>query len=185
MFDKQKITEINDAVIKTKQKANMNARGRIDIGKMARQLGFVLLSTAALPSDIIGVMYLNLTGRFSQDLGSKKMIALNKAFDTLHQRFAIAHEIGHYVMHETNRIDADWEHAYAMTQDDEEGIEGEANRFAAILLMEKRSFIDEFEKLSKNPDNETSDIIESLSLKFGAPQSAVRRRIDELELKNA
>lgn len=184
-MDEETIKRISDAVTKAKVKTNAKARGRVDIGKMARQLGFALFSTNALPAEVVGVMYLNLTGKFSKDLGSTKLIALNKAFDELHQRFAIAHELGHYFLHESNCTEEDWEHAYAMTQDYEEGIEKEACRFAAMLLMEKKSFIESYEVLKKDIDNEEVDIIEKLSLQFGAPQSAVKRRMSELGLAYA
>lgn len=182
MTVQDKLQMIRENVIKAKEKSNAPARGPVDVVAMAKQLGFAVLSTPALPTEIIGVMYLNLTGQFSQDLGSRKLIALNENFDDKHQRFAIAHEIGHFFMHDNDCKEDDWEHAYTMTQDDEKGIEGEACRFAAMLLMEERSFRQSFNELKKDNNNEAIDIIEKLSNKFKAPQSSVKRRISELKM---
>jgi len=177
-----KLQMIRENVIKAKEKSNAPARGPVDVVKMAKQLGFAVLSTPAFPTEIVGVMYLNLTGKFSKDLGSKKLIALNENYDKKHQRFAIAHEVGHFFMHDNDCKEDDWEHAYTMTQDNEEGIEGEACRFAAMLLMEEKSFKKSFDELKLDNENEEIDIIEKLSNEFGAPQSSVKRRINELGL---
>lgn len=190
------LEKITNAVEEAKIETNAKARGYVDVESMVHQLGFARINTDVLPANIVAVMYLNLTGKFSIDIGSKKLIATNKVYDEFHQRFAIAHELGHFFIHAREKCHEDnWEHpayaqfqddgdylAYAMTKDNEEKIEAEANRFAAILLMEEKSFTEALEEAKSKPGAEKIDIIEILSEKFGAPKSAVKRRVEELGL---
>ena len=96
MLGEELIKKIQKKVEEAKIEANAKARGYVDVESMARQLGFARIDTGVLPANIIAVMYLNLTGKFSVDIGSKKLIATNNSYDEFHQRFAIAHELGHY-----------------------------------------------------------------------------------------
>lgn len=99
----------------------------IQIGKLAHSLGIEVLS-AALPSDI--------SGQIRQCPTSQRFeIKVNLADASVRQRFTVAHEIGHYLLHKSD-IDGDGitdTVLYRSSLSDKK--EAEANRIAAFLLL--------------------------------------------------
>ena len=105
-------------------------------------------------------------------------------YDEQHQRFAIAHELGHYFMHLDYCMDKE-NPVFLQTKDDEHGIEAEACKFAAMLLMDKDKFIEAYKSIKEVKKKRTMDVIRELSQRFVSPQSAVKRRIIELGISDA
>lgn len=153
---------------------------RIDVEGMAEKLGFAVRRLAMNLPDIIGLMVINdMSDKMKRQTGSDKLIALNNKYDEPHLRFAIAHELGHFFLHKecvngTNPVQ------FTQVKDDEKGIEEEACRFAAMLLMDKRKFQKAYDELKKDAGLINIDIIRNLAKKFTVPQRAVQRRIEEL-----
>lgn len=107
-----------------------------------------------LPSNISGILY---------NKNNRPMIIINKSDYITRQRFTLAHEIGHYLLHNLkNNIHFDC--SYSKNSN----IEKEANNFAASLLLP--NFI--LEKYSKFS-------IEDLSKIF-----LVSKQVVEIRLKN-
>ena len=158
-----------------------------DVLKMARQLGFAVRDFYRLPANVIGFMFLKMDDKMKKLVNSEMLIGLNAQADEAHKRFAAAHEIGHYIMHYD--ICRDKENpVFFQTKDDEHGIEAEACKFAAMLLMDKEAFRQNYTELRQsapNKDSYESELycIRRLSDIFKAPQASVRRRIQELNLK--
>ena len=168
--------EVTEALIS----ANMNPSVPFDVVKMARQFGFAVHNFRTIPKNVIGFMFLNMDKKMSRMVKSDKLIGLNFYHDEPHKRFAIAHELGHFFMH--YEICKNKENpVFFHIRDNEEGIEGEACKFAAMLLMEKDLFSENYYAFSENNFEEIT-IIRFLSEKFQTPQVSVRRRIQELRL---
>jgi len=114
----------------------------IDIVEIAQKLGFeVYLSNFDNP-DVAGMVINSL---------DNKSIYINKKDIPQRQRFTIAHEIGHIVLH--HKKDATFEEVdYRNTNELPSQKEIEANAFAAALLMPKELAIKVWDRLQDVDD---------------------------------
>lgn len=98
----------------------------VDVELLTNLLGLKIYKEA-LPEDISGIL----------DLRTIPIIMVNKDHHIHRQRFSIAHEIGHYVLHKPNGIHVDKQTFYRNSKSSEglDEIEIDANRFAAEILM--------------------------------------------------
>jgi Zn-dependent peptidase ImmA (M78 family) len=103
----------------------------IAVEKLAEQVGAVI-RRGPLPADLSG---------FLVQGGGRKLIGVNSLHAKQRQRFTIAHEIGHLVLHDfQNHVDRGVAvyHRDHRSSSAEAVAEIEANQFAAELLMPKR-----------------------------------------------
>lgn len=109
------------------------------------------------------------------------VIGINSLHATPRQRFSIAHEIGHLLLHDPElHID---EHAFVAFRDAASSTavdpaEVEANQFAATLLMPESLLLEELAKLGENPD--VQDAVKRLSQAFNVSQEAMTIRLTSL-----
>lgn len=158
------------------EKIDIKKELNVDIYLIAKRLGFVIEEFKKLPDNVMGVMFLDMDNKFKKLVKSDKLIGLNYNFSEKYKRFTIAHEIGHYILHYDRCKNGD-NIVYCQHKDDEKGIEGEANLFAAMLLIDKELFQEEYFNIS----NKTIDFkIGYLSDIFNVPMPAIRRRIKEV-----
>lgn len=114
-----------------------------DIGKLS---GFI-----AYPTKDIAIICIN----YKRSLG--------------HQNFTIAHELGHYFLHDRENKDDIDENLFKSRKDK---IEKEANEFAEELLYSEEQFYDDYEKYIKNLNAkkeitiELCDVINELCHKY-------------------
>jgi Zn-dependent peptidase ImmA (M78 family) len=103
----------------------------VPVEKVARYLG-LRLERADLGDDVSGVLVVQ---------KGKGTVGFNDLQHPVRQRFTIAHEIGHFVLHHSVRdvfIDKQYVAVYKRDANSSQGeykYEVEANRFAAALLM--------------------------------------------------
>lgn len=114
----------------------------------------------------------------------RTVIGVNAAHPTTRQRFTIAHELGHYFLHDSDRelfVDRSarikWRDAKSSTATHTEEIE--ANRFAAALLMPRDLVEREAERLLPLADSD-DDLIGQLSEMFKVSTEAMRYRLENL-----
>ena len=149
-------------------------RPPIPIDDLARKLG-ARLSFEAFSSNISGLLYRD---------GLNVTMAINSSHATTRQRFTIAHEIGHLLLHEgpmfvdkAMRIDRRDDNAALGTAPEEI----EANGFAAALLMPAHMVIGMLTQLSRA--NATADeIIAALAHGFSVSSQAMEYRLVNLGL---
>lgn len=118
------------------------------------------------------VIFKNLGDGHSGYFESKtKTIVINDHYPATRNLFTVAHEIGHYILHNgtNNRFDS-----YHQYTPEENKMEREANNFAASLLMPSYKFIEMFNKFHANI-LEISDV-------FGVSQRATEIRAFNLGL---
>lgn len=184
-FSKEKIEQIQASVDEAMIETDMDSDFGVDVELMAKKLGFAVCRLTMNLPDVIGLMVIkDMSEEMKRQVGSNKLIALNNQYDEPHLRFAIAHEIGHFFMHREEALDGTnpvYKSVFAQQKDNEEGIEGEACRFAAMLLMDKRQFKIAYNKLKTIHDIREIDVIRDLAKLFVVPQRAVQRRIREIE----
>ncbi|EEO34012.2 hypothetical protein MBAG_02964 [Coprobacillus sp. D7] len=128
----------------------------------------------------------NLSGRigiakeFEKMLGSRKILQINSKDNRGHQRFTMAHELGHYIFDYNGH--EEYANAYSLAEDDVNSPgEMRVNRFAAALLMPKNIFIDKYIARKTLGLDEVS-ICKSLAEEFEVSETAVSKRIVELGL---
>lgn len=105
-------------------------------------------------------------------------INLSQFTGLLRDRFTIAHEIGHYVLHSKYGEIPLKAARYGQGQ-----VETEANYFAAALLMPKNLFKEKFNDFNENSTNEYS-IVQNLASYFLVSESSVSIRMKVLGVNN-
>jgi Zn-dependent peptidase ImmA (M78 family) len=117
----------------------MTAKPPIDVYDIAQRLGIEVRRQAGRGSDISGAIMRE---------GDRVIIGVNAAHPRIRQRFTVAHELGHYRLHDDSlRVDHDYVELPGdvrarpaafrnqVSSQATDPNEVEANRFAAALLM--------------------------------------------------
>lgn len=111
------------------------------------------------------------------------VIAVNSAQHENRQRFTIAHELGHFLLHRGTKLhfDEDFRIDYrdATSSDATKREEIEANGFAAALLMPKRILMRDWIKLAPD-DKSISDDISTLATRYRVSPKAMELRLVNL-----
>jgi Zn-dependent peptidase ImmA (M78 family) len=115
----------------------------------------------------------DLQGAFDRN---DKSIYLSGEDDFPNKNFTLAHEIGHYKLHEEVKTDIFTMHQLnnIMDRKGKDKLEDQADSFASSLLMPKKVFT-KFWKLTRS--------VPTLVAIFGVPSVAVRLRMNDLNLK--
>src|ERR1700683_3832334 len=104
-------------------------RAPVPVDAIARAVGLDVRYSPGRP-DVSGALIRN---------GKSAVIAVNSAQHENRQRFTIAHEIGHFLLHKGTNLHFDEDFSVkfrdALSSKAEDDLEIEANQFAASLLM--------------------------------------------------
>lgn len=154
-----------------------------------QQMGIVALrgsfSTQGLSA------YIAVNAEYREKYGSNKIACVNEKESLGHQRFALAHELAHYLFDYDEINNSTYYNTYFIDENGDDNstnanynrdginIECRANKFAAELLMPKELFkrkYKDFQEIYKNK-NAT---IDALSQFFEVSRTAIERRIVEV-----
>ncbi len=127
----------------------------------------------------------NLSGLLFKSNG-KAIIGVNSLHHKNRKRFTIAHELGHYCLHQNNDTFVDKAHDLdllkfrhnSLPQTEEER---QANTFAAALLMPANILTEHFTRL-KEVVNDSEELLTLLSKKYEVSTQAMSLRLLELKL---
>ena len=121
--------------------------------------------------------------------GGKAMIGVNRNHHPNRQRFTIAHELGHYLLHENEVVHFDGErpgftvhlrdHASSEGKDD---LEREANLFAAELLMPARFLRKDVHEKPIDLFDDPGKALDTLAKKYAVSREALTYRLGYLGL---
>ncbi|WBS73150.1 ImmA/IrrE family metallo-endopeptidase [Elizabethkingia meningoseptica] len=125
--------------------------------------------------DIAGVLIID-------DKNDKVTIGVNKKSSPERKNFTIAHELGHYILH-NDKSNMFLDKVFYRKKSEgyttkEEKIEKEANYFAANILMPENLVFQEIEKLDKDLYEDSS--IKELARTFNVSSSAMSFRLINL-----
>jgi Zn-dependent peptidase ImmA (M78 family) len=142
----------------------------VDLEKVASKLG---LSIEFQPMD--GEM----SGCLIRNENGGATIGINSHEHSNRQRFTLAHEIAHFILHkgESTFIDRNF---YRNSKDGDSVEEMEANDFAAQLLMPEEFLAKDIEDLQKSEDIENGDAIQDLAKKYKVSKQALMFRLASL-----
>lgn len=108
------------------------------------------------------------------------LIGVNNDEAPVRQRFTIAHEIGHFLLHPTKDTFVDYRHDPEKNKGSKPIKETEADMFAAALLMPRKNVTKDFLSLSKGlSDDEVRSI---LARRYEVSEDAMRYRLKNLGL---
>lgn len=110
------------------------------------------------------------------------VIGVNSAHSTTRQRFTIAHEIGHLILHAHEKLHVDERFPLAFRNDESsratQETEIEANQFAAALLMPVDFLQKEIESLPEDMEDEKA--VAELARRFEVSEQAMTIRLTSL-----
>lgn len=150
-------------------------RAPVPVEKIARHLG-AQVRFSPLDDEISGMIYIK---------NETPIIGVNSLHHPNRQRFTIAHECGHLVLHRsvlTREIHVDKEF-HVLRRDDKTAtgtdlLEIQANRFAAELTMPHKFLLEALGNRAIDIDD--SSLVKELSHKFKMSEEAMRIRISNL-----
>lgn len=150
----------------------------IPIKKIIRELN-IKLNSFDLGDDVSGVLVIE---------NNSPRIGYNPSESNVRQRFTLAHELGHYILHcdkKQNGLFVDSTKVMFRRQGStplELRQERQANAFAAAILMPENLVKKEYEALNKRKDYLTDDtIVKKLSSIFKVSEIAMTYRLMNLE----
>lgn len=138
----------------------------VKVGQLARDLGLEV-KAATLKPGISGMI-----ARANTPAGFE--IKVNRHENSLRQRFTIAHEIAHFLLHSELIGDGVEDSILYRSPKMGDAREAEANRLAAEILMPRAKIIDYLNQLGGTPSPDTAQV---LSEAFATSQDAMKIRI--------
>jgi Zn-dependent peptidase ImmA (M78 family) len=151
-------------------------RAPVPIEKLAALLG-ATIKYEPFAGELYGMVHRNTDGSAT--------IGVNSVDRATRQRFTIAHELGHLLLHETEELHIDEEspigfrnHASGMAVDEREI---EANQFAAELLMPAHMISEDVQELIEKAIG-VDEAIGRLASKYNVSNEAMTIRLSALEL---
>lgn len=124
--------------------------------------------------------YISVNPEYKEKFGSTKIACVNSLDNMGHKRFALAHELAHYLFDYDETQKAVYYNTYRAGQKEEKPIEIRANFFAACLLMPEEMFKKEYEVELKRRNGSIPDTIASMAERFEVSPKAIQRRIEEV-----
>jgi Zn-dependent peptidase ImmA (M78 family) len=148
----------------------------IDIEAVARHLGAQVVRER-LDRDVSGLLLRD---------GDSVMIGVNDLHASRRQRFTIAHEIGHLVMHKgrplvLDHVRLNFRDSTSSTATNAEEIQ--ANAFAAEILMPRDLVVREAKHLLEDPTATDASIVPDLAHGFDVSDQAMEYRLINLGLR--
>jgi Zn-dependent peptidase ImmA (M78 family) len=145
-------------------------RPPVHVDRLAKKLDLLLVPLPA--DDEISGAIIRKDGRV--------VIAVNPAHHPNRQRFTVAHELGHYFLHEklAQHVDQNFRVAWRNADSSKaiNWMEIQANRFAAELLMPTRFMLDDLDSLN-TVDRHT---VALLAAKYVVSPDAMKIRLSQL-----
>ncbi len=105
----------------------------------------------------------------------KALIGVNSSEATVRQRFTIAHELGHFILHPQKDAFVDYRKEKTEIRTSKER---HADMFAAALLMPRQRLLKDFKRLAK--DGFSESMIGMLAKQYAVSDDAMRIRLINL-----
>lgn len=152
------------------------------IVKIVSDFGFKAFKIENLGEDVSGNIYIG--GTTEKVFHHDKVIVVQAKEELYHQRFIIAHELGHYLLdYIGNPTFEDPKKLFSKTYikaDHESSEEILADRFAAELLMPARLFLQKYLNIMNYSKQDIDYTITYLSTYFEVKKGSVKKRIREV-----
>ena len=161
LYNVSQIESITDTVHET---LNINDDVVVNVIDIAKRLGFDVFESDFTEGNVDGMVI---------NSDSEQSIYVNKNDIPERQRFTIAHELGHIVLHHINQAKEYQIVDYRSNTEQYDPREHEANNFAASLLMPREKSIYKWNRLKD---------VDDFALTFKVSKSAAAIRLNNLGL---
>jgi Zn-dependent peptidase ImmA (M78 family) len=138
----------------------------LDIGALMELMGIKIICSNTLPDNTSGILK-------ETELGW--VCEVNAKHHITRQRFTLAHQLAHYILHRDDETKEFIDYAYLGKSINNNRIELEANEFAINLLMPKADFKYYIQNVSKDSDD--------VAKYFKVSPLAVRLKVNQLNYK--
>lgn len=156
-----------------------NSSGGVPIIEILTRLGIKVYQMELEPEKLSA--YIAVNPKYQERYGTNKITCVNSRDNIGHKRFALAHELAHYLFDFKENDDIVYYNTYFADDNLNDEAERRANAFAANLLMPER----EFKNLAKDWEKQGSkaDTITELAKYFQVSATAVIKRCQELQME--
>ncbi|MBO5485019.1 MAG: ImmA/IrrE family metallo-endopeptidase [Lachnospiraceae bacterium] len=151
----------------------------VPIVKILNLLGIKTYKQKMKPDELSA--YLSVDPRYYAKYGTTKIACVNEKDTDGHMRFALAHELAHYIFDYNEAKDPTFYSTYMKNSQDKDYKEDRANEFAANLLMPADIFIKKRMCFEKEEENSKPDVIARLADYFGVSTESILKRYIEVE----
>lgn len=124
--------------------------------------------------------YIAVDPKFKEIFGSNKITCVNVGDNIGHKRFALAHELAHYIFDFNEGKELCYYDTYSDNENSNSPTEQRANKFAANLLMPEKEFRKKFKSFQNLQSK--ADIVNALGQYFVVSTTAILKRFGELEI---
>lgn len=148
----------------------------INLKSVAKKLNLQIEKIHFSNEQISGVLKINTNA-------GVPVIAVNTSQSETRQRFTIAHEIGHYILHNIQDLHVDSNRVYFRNERSSHASnieEIQANQFAAELLMPTHLLIDDLAKISNLSEENLIEYSEKLSKKYKVSSQSMLIKISHI-----
>ena len=149
----------------------------VPIVEILARLGFKVYQSDLEPDGLSA--YIAVDSNYKSVFGANKITCVNIKNSIGHKKFALAHELGHYLFDFDDEKDTHYYNTYFPQKDAEKLEEERANKFASNLLMPEKEFQKKLKELKKAKKNKV-DIINELGEYFYVSPTAILKRFAEL-----
>lgn len=140
------------------------------------KMGFKIYQSDLEPDDLSA--YIAVDPKFENTFGSNKITCVHVEDNIGHKRFALAHELAHYLFDFKEDEKLYYYNTYFPKKEKETLEEKRANQFAANLLMPKELFQKKYEEYKVLQSK--ADIVSALGKYFLVSSTAILKRLSEL-----
>ncbi len=147
----------------------------VRVDRIAKKIG-IKIQQKAFENELSGVLIRK---------NDQAVIGINRDHHENRQRFTVAHELGHFFLHEGNKVFIDQNYKInqrnSVSSTGDDGEEVEANFFASLLLMPSKFITKDLKKLEsmdlENDENALPTFIKELAEEYGVSTQAMAIRI--------
>ena len=150
----------------------------VPVIKIAQMMGFQVYQQPIAEPNLSG--FIMISDDLKKTFPSDKIISVAQSENLGHKRFAIAHELAHFLFDYRPEMSEYCDYYYTDETHVHMDIEQRANHFAACLLMPESQFAHAFAELKVKDD--FFETVNQLAEHFQVSGTAVKRRIEELKL---
>lgn len=150
----------------------------VPIIEILTKLGFKIYQSD-LSADGLSA-YIAVDPKLKNIFGSNKITCVHSEDNIGHKRFALAHELAHYLFDFNEDENLYYYDTYSVKEKNDKIEEKRANIFAANLLMPKEAFIEKFKEYKSLRSK--ADIVNALEQYFLVSSTSVLKRLRELDI---
>lgn len=181
--DLEELTVMQKKDIENKAKVLLNQYPEydgksVDIVRLANSLGYTV-GHMDLPDNTEGLIAIDdSTESPLQKIGTTRLIAVNPTINRDRQRFVIAHELGHIVLHPEKEGKPFYAKRMSIATEEDEK---DADYFASALLLPCHPFCRAYEYAHSIFGNSKYEIVAFLSNHFLVDKDTISKRIEDLK----